>query len=323
MVPQAFGPAPAAAAGPHPPPMFSPTTFTTTTTSATRIADEVMIEVPAVQDLRDISLSAGGLAAAPSLEPPSSETQHPAQLEQGVQQFSTAGTPATLRQGDQQQQERRLQQTAPPLATVEQPADAAQPEPGAAAAGQAAGPGSATAAARADEGEAAAVEPGAGSGEAAALQPSSAEGSAAADGAGAAVGSIAADGAAGDEGTAGAASEPVEEEDELAASLLSNMSAWQSELDAFQAALRRCMETPAAPAVPLPASPAVGESGGAAARLQHNGPKGITGFRGVTQHKCVQGMLGPAGAAPLQRGWGSGAPPPRCPAAGSFRARNA
>jgi hypothetical protein len=75
-----------------------------------------------------------------------------------------------------------------------------------------------------------------------------------------------------------------EEADELAANLLSNMAAWQSELDAFQAALRHCMETRPAPgAAGSPST--VDESGRGAARLQHSGPKGVTGFRGVTQHK--------------------------------------
>ena len=85
------------------------------------------------------------------------------------------------------------------------------------------------------------------------------------------------------------------DEDELAASLLSNMAAWQSELDSFQAALRRCMESTPAPGAAANSSPStVDETGRGAARLMHSGPKGITGYRGVTQHKWVAGGVGVA-----------------------------
>jgi hypothetical protein len=73
-------------------------------------------------------------------------------------------------------------------------------------------------------------------------------------------------------------------EDELAASLLSNMAVWQSELDTFQAILRRCMESRPAAATDAANGAAVDESSRGPQRL-HSGPKGITGFRGVTQHK--------------------------------------
>ena len=53
-----------------------------------------------------------------------------------------------------------------------------------------------------------------------------------------------------------------------------------------QAALKRCMETQAKPNEGAGrASPSVDGSGLGSARLQHSGPKGVTGFRGVTQHK--------------------------------------
>jgi hypothetical protein len=75
-------------------------------------------------------------------------------------------------------------------------------------------------------------------------------------------------------------------DDELAASLLSNMATWQTELDTFQSALRRCMESNPVPGAVSGISPStVDETGRGAARLLHSGPKGITGFRGVTQHK--------------------------------------
>ncbi|KAI3438862.1 hypothetical protein D9Q98_001279 [Chlorella vulgaris] len=73
-------------------------------------------------------------------------------------------------------------------------------------------------------------------------------------------------------------------EDELAASLLSNMAVWQSELDTFQAILRRCMESRPPAATDTANGAAVDESSRGPQRL-HSGPKGITGFRGVTQHK--------------------------------------
>lgn len=76
-----------------------------------------------------------------------------------------------------------------------------------------------------------------------------------------------------------------EEEDELAANLLSNMASWQTELDTFQSALRACMESRPVPGAVQGSPSTVDESGRGAARLMHSGPKGITGFRGVTQHK--------------------------------------
>ncbi|KAL4434167.1 hypothetical protein ABPG75_000608 [Micractinium tetrahymenae] len=290
--------------------------------------DEMMIEVPAVEDLGDfgdISLSAEGLGAAASLPQPSSEALHLLQPEQSVQQPEQQ---QTWECSAAQQQEQAKQEQAQLAPQGEQQVIAAPADPAAAAEGEqpaapdeAAGAAAAEAAAAGEHvDEAAAVGPSAADppacdagalpaaddaaaaasaegtaadGADGADSPAAADGAAPADGTAAAEGTATADGPAAAEGapaaegTAGAADEPVEEEDELAANLLSNMSAWQSELDAFQAALRRCMETPAAPAVPPPPSPALGESssGGGSARLQHNGPKGITGFRGVTQHK--------------------------------------
>ncbi len=53
-----------------------------------------------------------------------------------------------------------------------------------------------------------------------------------------------------------------------------------------QAALKRCMETEATPNEGAGrASPSVDGSGLGTSRMQHSGPKGVTGFRGVTQHK--------------------------------------
>lgn len=263
----------------------------------------MMIEVPAVEDLRDISLSAGGLGAAPSLQAPSSEALPQDSLPQPGQ-LQAAESPAPLQQREDlreehrqrreqpqapsQQQHQEQPQTAEPQVVYEQPPAAAPAKVAQAE------PVDATASAGGDQ--AAAAEPSAAEGSAA-VQPAAEEGVAASDGAAPAQGSAAADGGAAaeggaGEGAAGAASEAVEEEDELAANLLSNMSAWQSELDAFQAALRRCMETPATPAVPPPSSPALAESGSGGSRLQHNGPKGITGFRGVTQHKWARAAGG-------------------------------
>lgn len=244
-----------------------------------------------MEDPTEVSFSAGGLGAAPSLQPPSSEAQHPPEPGPTVQQperpQAAQSPPEVLQREQQQGQQQEQQEQQTEQQPQEQVANAQIKEQQLASAAQA------DAAAAAAASLAAAADPGT-------IDSPFALVAAAANGTATAAASGATDGTAGGAGIAGAASEAVEDEDELAANLLSNMSAWQSELDSFQAALRRVMETPATPAVP-PASPAMGESSGGSGRLQHNGPKGITGFRGVTQHKCVRLLVwvAPWAAAPL------------------------
>ncbi|KAL4430145.1 hypothetical protein ABPG77_004927 [Micractinium sp. CCAP 211/92] len=237
--------------------------------------DDLLTEAMAVEDPTEVSFSAGGLGAAPSLQPPSSEAQHPPEPGPTVQQperpQAAQSPPEVLQREQQQGQQQEQQEQQTEQQPQEQVANAQIKEQQLASAAQA------DAAAAAAASLAAAADPGT-------IDSPFALVAAAANGTATAAASGATDGTAGGAGIAGAASEAVEDEDELAANLLSNMSAWQSELDSFQAALRQVMETPATPAVP-PASPAMGESSGGSGRLQHNGPKGITGFRGVTQHK--------------------------------------